>query len=71
MIAISEQWGDVPPYWSVYFAAADCDISVATAQGLGANVLVPGQDIEPGRFSVIQDPQGGTFTILQLKQILA
>ncbi len=38
---------------------ADCDGTVAKAQELGGKVLVPGTDVEPGRFAVIHDPQGG------------
>jgi hypothetical protein len=51
----------------VYFSVADCDASVAKARSLGANIQVPPQDIpEIGRFSVMQDPQGAAFSLIQL-----
>ena len=61
----------VPNHWLVYFAVADCDASAATAEKLGGSVLMPPMDIEPGRFSVLADPQGATFAILKLKADLA
>ena len=49
----------VPSYWMPYFQVADCDAATAKATGLGANVIVPPQDIPPtGRFSILSDPQG-------------
>jgi predicted enzyme related to lactoylglutathione lyase len=56
-----------PSFWGVYFAVADTDASILTAQGLGASVLMPAADIEPGRFAVLADPDGAMFSILALK----
>jgi predicted enzyme related to lactoylglutathione lyase len=56
-----------PSFWGVYFAVADTDAAVATAQDLGASVLMPATDIEPGRFAVLADPVGAMFNILALK----
>ena len=68
MIQLSEQMGDVPPNWMVYFSVADCDASVDKAKSLGANVLVPPSDIpEVGRFSTMCDPQGAAFSVIHLK----
>jgi uncharacterized protein len=57
----------VPPHWLVYFTVTDCDASAAKAQQLGGQVLVPPMDVEPGRFAVIQDPQGAVFGIIKYK----
>jgi predicted enzyme related to lactoylglutathione lyase len=57
----------VPPHWLVYFTVEDCDASAQKAQQLGGQVLVPPMDVEPGRFAVIGDPQGGTFGIIKFK----
>lgn len=59
---------NVPPNWLVYFTVEDCDASVTKAQELGATVIVPPIDIEPGRFSVLSDPQGAAFAIISMKQ---
>ena len=67
MMQMTAEWGDTPPHWGVYFAVADCDASVEKAKSLGATIHVPPQDIpEVGRFSMIQDPQGATLTLIQL-----
>ena len=66
MMAIQESWGPVPPNWSVYFMVEDLDASVAKAQELGGNIMVPPMAAgEMGRFAVVQDPQGGVFTMMQ------
>ena len=56
-----------PSFWGVYFAVADTDASVAKAEELGATVVMPAADIEPGRFAVLADPVGAMFNILALK----
>ena len=57
---------DVPPNWLVYFAVDDTDASVAKCEELGGTVRVPPMDIEPGRFSVLVDPQGATFAVIRM-----
>lgn len=55
-----------PLAWNIYFAVDDCDASVELAKSLGATVYVPPADIPgTGRFSVLADPQGATFCLLQ------
>jgi hypothetical protein len=56
---------EVPAHWLVYFAVADADATVATAEKLGATVFVPPTDIPPGRFSVLADPAGAAFGIIK------
>ena len=58
---------EVPAHWLTYFAVADCDASTAKAQELGAMVFVGPMDIEPGRFTVLADPAGAMFAIIQMK----
>jgi hypothetical protein len=58
---------DMPPYWGVYFTVADADASVARAQELGATLLMPPMDIDPGRFAMLSDPVGAFFNVLALK----
>lgn len=57
---------EVPTYWLVYFAVDDCDDAAARAQALGATQLVPPMDVDAGRFSVLNDPQGAVFAIIRL-----
>jgi predicted enzyme related to lactoylglutathione lyase len=62
-----EMWAGVPPHWMIYVTVADCDERAAHATALGAKVCVPPTDIpNVGRFSVITDAQGATFSIIKM-----
>ena len=61
-----DEWpDDLPPHWMLYFAVSDCDDSAAYAQSLGGRILQPPTTLPIGRYAVVDDPQGGTFSILQ------
>ena len=67
MLPIASEWGQLPPYWSVYFAVDQCDSLVERASGLGARVEVSARDVNSvGRFAVLKDPQGAYFAVIQL-----
>ena len=67
MIKIPEEWGAVPPNWSVYFGVDDCDGTVEKAVKLGGSLTMPAADIPNiGRFALLSDPQGAHFYILQM-----
>jgi predicted enzyme related to lactoylglutathione lyase len=69
MMEITSEMGFVPPHWSVYFAVADCDATIAKATALGGKVVVPATDIPgAGRFACLQDPQGAVFNIIKMDQ---
>jgi len=56
----------VPPHWLFYFYVTDCDASTAKATSLGAKVYMPAMTMEGvGRFSVVADPQGASFSLFQ------
>jgi hypothetical protein len=66
MLQIQDEWGPVPPNWSVYFAVADCDGALTTARRLGARVVMEPMEIpEVGRFAFLADPQGAVFAVIQ------
>ncbi|MFC1878575.1 VOC family protein [Chloroflexota bacterium] len=68
MMLMNEAMGHVPPNWSVYFNVADVAASSQKATELGGTLLVPPTAAgEMGTFSVVQDPQGGIFTIMEFK----
>jgi predicted enzyme related to lactoylglutathione lyase len=56
----------VPPHWSVCFAVADCDATVAKAKDLGATITMEPMDMPIGRFAGLIDPQGAAFTVMQM-----
>ena len=66
MIIMDENFGDIPPNWTIYFLVEDVNAYVAKAKELGGNILVPPTPAGGmGHFSVVQDPQGGAFTIME------
>jgi uncharacterized protein len=65
-----DMWAGIPPHWLIYITVADCDERAAHAASLGAKIRVPPMDIpNVGRFSVISDGQGATFSIIQMTGI--
>ncbi len=59
---------ETPPHWMTYVAVDDVDASAAKVAELGGSVCVPPTDIpNTGRFAVINDPTGATFSIITLK----
>ena len=68
MMKIQEEWGDTPPNWSAYFLVDDIASRAEKVKELGGNLLVPPTPAgQMGDFSVIQDPQGAIFNIIQYK----
>lgn len=67
MMELKAEHGPVPPHWLIYFPVDDCNRDVKRVQNLGGRVLLPPMDIPTvGRFSVLQDPAGAAFAIIQL-----
>ena len=56
----------VPNYWTVYFNADDLEATHRRAIELGARELVAPQAFPGGRFSMVTDPQGGSFGLLAM-----
>lgn len=58
---------EVPSFWMVYFAVADIEASTEQAKSLGATAMVELMEAgDVGRFSVLADPMGAAFSIIQL-----
>ena len=56
----------VPAHWLVYFEVSDCDVAASKASETGGTVVVPPTAIPVGKFSVLKDPQGGVFSVIEL-----
>jgi len=65
VVQIEKNWGAMRTAWGTYFSVDDTDASVAKIKATGGKVVVGPQDIAPGRFAVVQDPQGGMFSIIK------
>jgi predicted enzyme related to lactoylglutathione lyase len=57
---------DGPARWTVSFAVADCDATVAKAKQLGGTVIEEPRDLPVGRFAVLADPEGADFGVIKL-----
>lgn len=66
LMQMSEQWGDMPPCWSVYFTVADAEAAVETVKRKGGQVVVPPFDIPVGRMAVVADADGAVFDVIKL-----
>jgi len=67
-LEMDESWPEnTHPHWMVYIATADCDATARRCDALGGTVWHPPEDIGPGRCSLLEDPAGGTFSVIQLR----
>ncbi len=69
MMQIGPHMGPIPSHWLVYFTVIDTDQTLAVAQEMGANVILPATDITGvGRISVMHDPTGAVFGVVAFPQ---
>lgn len=66
IILMTEQWGDVPPHWAVYFAVSDVRELAAHVRDLGGKVHAEPFETPVGTMAVLADPQGAVFHAIQL-----
>lgn len=57
---------EVPPYINVYFTVDNCDDAVAKATKLGGIVRFGPMDSPFGRFAALSDPQGASFSVVDV-----
>jgi len=66
MMAMNPKAPPHPSHWTVYFDVDNCDKRSAQVATLGGKVWVSPTDIpNVGRFSILSDPQGAAFAMLQ------
>lgn len=65
ILQMTKEWAGIPPHWMPYFQADDADDAVAAAGEAGGKVGVAPFDTPFGRISVINDPAGAVFSVLQ------
>lgn len=68
LLQMTEEWGDLPPRWSVYFRVSDVDASCAVCTELGGTVCVPPFDTPIGRIAGCADAQGAFFYLIRLTE---
>jgi uncharacterized protein len=67
MLQMTAEWGDIRPHWMPYISVDDCDAAAKRITEHGGKVCVPPTDISVGRFAVVEDTNGGFFSIIRLK----
>ena len=55
----------LPRGWSTCFMVADTDAAVRTVEAGGGKVLMAAEDTPFGRFAVVADPWGASFSVMQ------
>jgi uncharacterized protein len=64
---MTAEYGDAPSHWMTYVAVDDVDVKAKLAADLGGKICVPPTDIpNVGRFCVVNDPTGATFSLIRL-----
>lgn len=56
----------LPAGWTVCFAVGSTDEAVAGVETQGGRVLHPAEDTEFGRFAVVADPWGASFSVMEV-----
>ena len=65
---LSQQPGDAPPHWSVYFAVEDAGAAADRVRELGGQVLGDVMDTPQGPMAAVSDPQGGMFFVIAMTE---
>jgi uncharacterized protein len=56
---------DLAAHWMPYFAVRHCDETTDLARGLGGQIVRAPANVAMGRYAVIEDPEGGIFSIME------
>ncbi len=70
MMEITKEWGEnwekIPSAWMTYIAVSDCDETVGKIKENGGGVCIEPFDAPGvGRMSVVNDPSGAAFSVIQ------
>ncbi len=66
LMQMTQDWGEMPSHWSVYFHVADVDATVARCIELGGKNCFPPFDAGVGRIAGCTDRQGAFFYLIKL-----
>lgn len=66
LMEMTEEWGDLPPHWTVYFAVEDVDATAKKVQELGGKLHFGPFPTPAGPMAVVADPQGAHFHVIAL-----
>lgn len=69
IMQMTEEWGDMPSHWTIYFHVDAVDAVTARVQQLNGSMVVAPFDTPVGRIAVLADNQGAAFSVIRLEQI--
>ena len=65
VMLMDDNWPpEIPAHWMAYFRVADAEKTVDQVAALGGKVSVPPFETQQGEVAVLNDPSGGTFSIV-------
>ena len=68
-VEMDDSWpGECRSHWMVYIATADCDDTARRCVRLGGTVWHAPDDVGPGRCALLEDPAGGAFSVITMRQ---
>ena len=67
MLQMTEEWGDIPANWGVYFTVENAAAAAEKARALGGTVAVPPFEAPPaGIIAVLTDAEGAHFSVIEM-----
>lgn len=70
ILQMTDEWGDMPAHWSVYFEVEDCQTSAEKVAELGGTVKFGPFEAPVGHIAVCADDVGAHFYLMQLSEEL-
>ena len=67
ILQMTDEWGDMPPHWTVYFNVEDADESAQQIVDAGGKIHHGPFDTPIGRLAVCADDQGAHFHVIALQ----
>lgn len=69
LLGMTEEWGEMPAHWSIYWRVANVDAAVAKAKALGGTQCFPSFDAPGvGRIGRVNDAQGVGAYLIEFPQ---
>lgn len=65
LLEMTKKWDSMPTHWMVYFDVADIDRACARLESLGGKVHQGPFKTPTGEMSVVADPRGASFYLIQ------
>ncbi|MGF1504604.1 MAG: VOC family protein [Chloroflexi bacterium] len=68
ILKMTEDWGEMPPHWMVYFSINELDAALEKVKELGGNVPMGIIESDTMRFAVVADPAGAHLTLIEFDE---